>query len=95
MRLSAPKYHRLRHTTSPNVRVCGALFNIAAKFASLGRNSACLTALPANELGYLDESIGACCGIDISHTVFTIDRARKNDLRAEHSRRLGPSGRQY
>jgi 2-dehydro-3-deoxygluconokinase len=83
--LSAPKYQRLRHTTSLNVRVCGAQFNIAANFASLGRKSAFLTALPANEMGYLAESIGAGYGVDMSHTVF-LDEARMGLIFLEYGR---------
>ena len=73
--LSAPKYQRLRQTTSLKIRVCGAQFNIAANFASLGRKSAFLTALPANELGHLAQSIGASYGVDMSHINF-MDEAR-------------------
>lgn len=68
--LSVPKHQRLRHTTSLKVRVCGAQFNIAANFASLGRKSAFLTALPTNELGRLAQSIGASYGVDMSHVSF-------------------------
>ena len=65
--LSSPKHIRLRQTGLLNIRACGAQFNIAANLASLGKNSAFLTALPNNDMGLLAKSIGASVGVDMSY----------------------------
>lgn len=70
LRLTPPKFERLRHTTSLQVTPCGAQFNIAANMAVLGRPSALLTKLPANHLGRLAESLAAGYGVDMSHAGF-------------------------
>jgi 2-dehydro-3-deoxygluconokinase len=70
LRLSPPKFARLRQTDKLDVRPCGAQFNVAANFAALGGKSTFLTRLPDNELGYLCRAFAESCGVDMSHTRF-------------------------
>jgi len=67
LRLSPPKYERLRQASSFAVRLCGAQFNVAANLALLGKQTAFLSQLPANELGLLARSTGMSYGIDMAH----------------------------
>jgi 2-dehydro-3-deoxygluconokinase len=73
LRLSPPKYQRLRRTASLDVYPAGAQFNIAANLASLGKRTAFLTKLPTNELGLLAQSLAASYGIDTSHIRYVDD----------------------
>ena len=66
LRLSPPKFERLRGATSLDVRACGAQFNLAANLAVLGKKTLFLTQLPNNELGLLARSLGAGYGVDMS-----------------------------
>jgi 2-dehydro-3-deoxygluconokinase len=70
LRLSPPKYERLRRAASLDVRACGAQFNLAADLAVLGKKTAFLTRLPANELGDLARSLGESYGVDMSFAKF-------------------------
>jgi 2-dehydro-3-deoxygluconokinase len=67
LRLSPPKYQRLRQATSLEVHVCGAQFNIAANLAILGKRTAFVSRLPANELGLLAKMKCMSYGVDMSH----------------------------
>lgn len=67
LRLSPPKYERLRRATTLGVRPCGAQFNVAANFTALGGASTFLTRLPDNELGYLGRAFGESCGVNMSN----------------------------
>jgi len=66
LRLSPPKYERLRRATALELRACGAQFNITANLAALGKKTRLLTKLPDNELGWLALSLGDSYGVDMS-----------------------------
>jgi len=66
LRLSPPKFERLRRTRSFDIYPCGAQFKVAANFAALGKHSIFLTRLPDNELGYLARELASGCGVDVS-----------------------------
>jgi 2-dehydro-3-deoxygluconokinase len=66
LRLSPPKFERLRGARSLDVRPCGAQFNMAANLASLGKKTLFLSFLPDNELGRLARSLASEYGIDLS-----------------------------
>ena len=67
LRMSPPRYERLRQATRLDVRVAGSQLNVAANLAQLGKRTAFVSKLPANELGLLAR--GACqgYGVDVSH----------------------------
>jgi len=67
LRLSPPGHERLRQASNLQIRLCGAQFNVAADLALLGRKAAFLSALPANELGFLARGHAARYGVDVSH----------------------------
>jgi 2-dehydro-3-deoxygluconokinase len=64
--LSAPKHQRLRRAQALAVRVCGAQFNVAANFASLGRTARFLSALPDGEVGALARTLALSYGVDMA-----------------------------
>lgn len=66
LRLSPPKFERLRRTRSFDIYPCGAQFNVAANFAALSKHSLFLTRLPDNELGYLARDLASGSGVDVS-----------------------------
>jgi 2-dehydro-3-deoxygluconokinase len=67
LRYSPPKHERLRQATCLEVRACGAEFNVAADLACLGKKTALLSKLPANELGLLARSACMSYGVDVSY----------------------------
>lgn len=67
LRMSPPKYERLRRTRSLDVQVAGAQLNVAANLARLGKKTAFLSKLPANELGLLARDTCLSYGVDMSH----------------------------
>jgi 2-dehydro-3-deoxygluconokinase len=67
LRLSPPRYERLRRTLSLDVRVSGSQLNVAANLARLGKRSAFVSKLPANELGLLARDACLSYGVDVSH----------------------------
>lgn len=73
LRLSPPRYERLRNATGLNVRMCGAQFNIAADLALLGKCTVFVSKLPANELGALARTAGGSYGVDMSHVQMAPD----------------------
>jgi 2-dehydro-3-deoxygluconokinase len=75
LRLSPPRYQRLRWTTSFDIHVAGAQLNVAANLARFGKRTAFLSKLPNNDLGLLARDICAAYGIDMSH-VLLIDGTR-------------------
>jgi 2-dehydro-3-deoxygluconokinase len=70
LRMSPPKYERLRRATQLNVHVAGAQLNIAANLSRLGKRTAFLSKLPDNELGLLAYDTCLSYGIDMSHVSF-------------------------
>lgn len=67
LRLSPPRFGQLRRTSSLDVCVAGAQYNIAANLARLGRNIALTTKLPDNPLGMLVMDTCRGNGIDTRH----------------------------
>ncbi len=67
LRMSPPRYQRLRRTRTLEVVVCGSQLNVAANLARLGRKTAFVTKLPANELGLLALDDCRGYGVDVSH----------------------------
>ena len=67
LRLSPPKFERLRQATQLDVRVAGSQLNVAADLAQLGRSTAFVSHLPANELGRLARAACQGYGVDVSH----------------------------
>lgn len=70
LRLSPPRYERLRKTRDLDVHPCGAQFNVAANLAQLGKKNLFLSRLPDNELGYLARDLGEGFGVDMSMVKF-------------------------
>ena len=70
LRLSPPRYERIRKASSLDLHVCGAQFNVVANLAALGKHTAFLTRLPGNELGYLAQSLGDSFRVDMSAVQF-------------------------
>jgi 2-dehydro-3-deoxygluconokinase len=67
LRLSPPRYGRLRWTRSLDVHVAGAQLNVAANLARFGKRTAFISKLPDNELGLLARDMCMAYGIDMSH----------------------------
>jgi 2-dehydro-3-deoxygluconokinase len=67
LRMSPPKHERLRQATRLDVRVAGSQLNVAANLAQLGKKTAFVSKLPANELGQLARSACQGYGVDVSH----------------------------
>ncbi len=66
--LSAPPHQRLRQAHALTVRVCGAQFNLAANFVSLGHSARFLSALPATEMGALARALAQGHGVQMDFT---------------------------
>src|SRR5258707_13234980 len=58
LRMSPPKYIRLRNATQLDVNVAGAQLNVAANLARLGKQTAFILKLPDRELGL--RALDAC-----------------------------------
>jgi 2-dehydro-3-deoxygluconokinase len=67
LRMSPPRYERLRRTRTLDVHVAGAQLNVAANVARLGKRTAFISKLPDNELGLLAYDACMSYGIDMSH----------------------------
>jgi 2-dehydro-3-deoxygluconokinase len=67
LRMSPPRYERLRQARRLDVTVAGSQLNVAANLARLGWRTAFLSRLPANELGILARDACASYGVDMSH----------------------------
>ena len=75
LRLSPPKFERLRQATRLDVCVAGSQLNVAADLAQLGKRTAFVSLLPANELGVLARDACQGYGVDVSHLKL-VDGAR-------------------
>ncbi|HVO72177.1 MAG TPA: PfkB family carbohydrate kinase, partial [Aggregatilineaceae bacterium] len=73
LRMSPPKFERLRGATRLDVHVAGAQLNVAANLARFGKRTAFLSRLPANELGLLARDTCASYGVDMSHVLMIPD----------------------
>jgi 2-dehydro-3-deoxygluconokinase len=67
LRLSPPRYQRLRTMRSLDVHVAGAQLNVAADFARLGGEAAFVTKLPDSELGWLTVDTCLSYGVDMQY----------------------------
>jgi 2-dehydro-3-deoxygluconokinase len=67
LRLSPPRFQRIRSARSFDVHVAGAQLNVAADFARLGGESAFVSRLPASELGALAYDACLSYGVDMRH----------------------------
>jgi 2-dehydro-3-deoxygluconokinase len=67
LRLSPPRFDRLRQATRLDVHVAGSQLNVAANLAQLGKRTAFVSLLPANELGVLARGTCQGYGVDVSH----------------------------
>lgn len=65
LRMSPPRYKRLRQTRSLDVEVAGAQLNVVANLARLGKRTAFISKLPDNELGILARDTCAAYGVDM------------------------------
>lgn len=66
LRMSPPKYERLRRARQLDVHVAGAQLNVVANLARLGRRTAFISKLPDNPLGLLAYDTCLSYGIDMS-----------------------------
>ena len=67
LRMSPPRFQRMRSTRTFDVHVAGAQLNVAADFARLGGEGAFVSRLPANELGALAYDACLSYGVDMRH----------------------------
>ncbi len=67
LRLSPPRFQRLRTMRSLDVHVAGAQLNVAADFARLGGEAAFVSKLPDSELGWLAVDTCLSYGVDMQH----------------------------
>jgi len=71
IRLSPPHFQRLEQATSLDLNVGGAELNVAVGVTRLGMNSAWVSKLPKNPLGYLIRNQAQEFGINCSHIVWS------------------------
>jgi 2-dehydro-3-deoxygluconokinase len=67
LRLSPPRYERLRRARSLDIQVAGAQLNVVANLARLGKRTAFISRLPDSELGLLARDMCLSYGIDMTH----------------------------
>ena len=67
LRLSPPRYERIRRMHTLDVHICGSQGNVACNIARLGLKTAFVTKLPENALGLLAKDHYMSCGVDASH----------------------------
>ena len=70
LRLSPPRFERIRRARSLDVHICGSQGNVACNIARLGLKTAFVTKLPDNALGLLANDHYMSCGVDTSHIKF-------------------------
>jgi 2-dehydro-3-deoxygluconokinase len=70
LRLSPPRYERIRRARTLDVQMCGSQGNVACNIARLGLKTAFVTKLPDNALGLLANDHYLSCGVDTSHIQF-------------------------
>ncbi len=70
LRLSPPRYERIRRARTLDVHICGSQGNVASNLARLGLKTAFVTKLPDNALGLLANDHYMSCGVDTSHIKF-------------------------
>ena len=67
LRISPPRHQRLRSAHVWEVFACGSQLNVAANLVRLGKRTAFVTKLPANELGLLTLDDCVRYGVDMRH----------------------------
>ena len=75
VRLSPPHFQRLEQTRSLDVNVGGAELNVAVGVTRFGMESAWVSKLPKNGLGYMIRDRAQEFGVDCSHLVWS-DKGR-------------------
>ncbi len=75
LRLSPPRFERIRRARTLDVHVCGSQGNVACNIARLGLKTAFITKVPNNELGHLMKDHYMSCGVDASY-ITMVDGAR-------------------
>ncbi len=73
VRLSPPDHRRLEQTTSLDVNIGGAEWNVAVDLSRLGISTAWVSRLTDNALGWMIRNKAREQGVDISHIVWTKD----------------------
>lgn len=73
LRLSPPKFQRIRQATHLDIFTGGAQLNVAANLARLGKRTAFISQLPDNDLGWLARDRIASYGVDTAHLKFIPD----------------------
>lgn len=68
LRLTPPKFERLRQMRQLDVCVAGSQLNVAANLAQLGKKTAFISRLPDNELGLLARDACSGYGVDMTFT---------------------------
>ncbi len=66
LRLSPPRYERIRRAHTFDVHVCGSQGNVASNMARLGLKTTFATKVPNNALGLLMKDHYMSCGVDAS-----------------------------
>jgi 2-dehydro-3-deoxygluconokinase len=66
LRLSPPRYERIRRMRTLDVHVCGSQGNVASNIARLGLRTAFATKVPNSALGLLMKDHYMSCGVDPS-----------------------------
>lgn len=66
LRLSPPRYERIRRARTLDVHVCGSQGNVASNIARMGLKTAFATKVPDNDLGLLMKDHYMSCGVDPS-----------------------------
>lgn len=67
LRMSPPRYERLRRARTLDVQVVGSQLNVAANLARWGKHTAFVSKLPDNEFGLLAVDVCMSYGVDMSH----------------------------
>ncbi len=67
LRLSPPRYERLRRARSLDIVVAGAQLNVVANLARFGVSAGFISKLPDNELGLLARDMCMSYGVDMTH----------------------------
>ncbi len=70
LRLTPPRFERIRRARTLDVHICGSQGNVASNIARLGMKTAFVTKLPDNALGLLANDYYMSCGVDTSHIKF-------------------------
>ena len=67
LRLSPPRFHRIRRAGSLDLHVCGSQGNVACNIARLGLKTAFVTKVPDSDLGLLMRDHYMSCGVDTTY----------------------------